>query len=353
MTSLGPDPTVSSTLIPIFKLYAEQQGLDFSVLAGEADLPAGCLGGEQARVPARCIASIWRRLMAAENRPHPGWRLGEMLTRHFPGGSVLFTLLLNCPTIGSALENFIRYHRIMADIVQPQMRQTEERVFLYWEVPSADVGGPDLAEALLYIYQAMLTQLCQNRLQPLEIRFSHPAPADLDAYQEVFGAPLRFGAKRDELVLKRDALSLEIHLANAALYAVLERHAARIAGDIGQNTHWQRRVMGLINERLLKGARLDIDAVAAACALSRRSLQMRLTGEGTTFRHCVETIRRRMAQAYLARPEVSMCDLAFLLGYSEQSAFNHAFKRWTGQTPIAYRNALQRAEKTTSDSTGR
>jgi AraC-like DNA-binding protein len=335
-------PTVSGTLINILKLYADRLGTDFGTLAHEAGVELTTLEDGQARVPARCVASIWRRLVSADDDPHPGLRFGQEMTRHYPGGSVLFTLMLNCPTIGCALENFIRYHRIMADIVQPLQRQVEDRVHLSWEAPFGYLPlHDDLAEALICIYNAILTHLSQGRLQPVEIRFTHPAPDDLSGYQRVFEAPLRFGAAQNELVIKRAALALEIQLANRDLYKLLERHASRIADTLERDTGWQHRVMRLTSEMLMRGSPPDIEAVAKALALSRRTLQARLESEGTTFRRCLQAVRKQTALDYLSRPGASICDVAFLLGYSEQSAFNHAFKRWTGHTPMAYRRSLK------------
>ena len=54
----------------------------------------------------------------------------------------------------------------------------------------------------------------------------------------------------------------------------------------------------------------------------------------------MDTVRRELAERYLAEPTLDLTDLAFLLGYSEQSAFQRAFKRWTGQTPGEYRRNL-------------
>lgn len=86
----------------------------------------------------------------------------------------------------------------------------------------------------------------------------------------------------------------------------------------------------------MKGIKPNIDSVSKKLALSRRNLQEKLKAEETTFRNCLESVRKQIALDYLAKPDVTICDIAFLLGYSEQSAFNHAFKRWTGKNPKAY-----------------
>ena len=87
---------------------------------------------------------------------------------------------------------------------------------------------------------------------------------------------------------------------------------------------------------ILSGSVPDIDSISQKLAVSKRSLQEKLKNERASFRDLLKTTRKQMAVENLARQDVTICDVAFMLGYSDQSAFNHAFKRWTGQSPKAY-----------------
>ena len=95
--------------------------------------------------------------------------------------------------------------------------------------------------------------------------------------------------------------------------------------------------MKLLSNTIMTGGNVEIENVAKQLGVSGRSLQSKLKDEDATFRSCLASVRKEIALDYLQRPDVSICDVAFLLGYSEQSAFNHAFKRWTGSTPKVYR----------------
>ncbi len=92
----------------------------------------------------------------------------------------------------------------------------------------------------------------------------------------------------------------------------------------------------MITDMFLKGVKPNVNAVCSELALSRRSLQEKLKAEKNCFRTLLESVCRQMAIDNLARKDIPICEVAFLLGYSDQSAFNHAFKRWTGKTPTAY-----------------
>jgi len=97
-------------------------------------------------------------------------------------------------------------------------------------------------------------------------------------------------------------------------------------------------VTHLIGKMLSRGEKPMLDAVARELAVSTRHLQNKLKEEGSTYRAILDQLRKEIALEYLSKPEVTIYDVAFLLGFSEQSAFNHAFKRWTGSIPTEYQN---------------
>jgi len=223
------------------------------------------------------------------------------------------------------------------------MTKSIDRVHLLWHASHMGFPEhPDLSEALLCIYYLILEHLTQGRLNPIEVRFTHSGTTDKGVYRQVFQAPIRFGAKRDELIVAAESLNLPIDLANRELFELLESHAIRIANTLGKVNPWTDKVIGRISSMVVKGINPTLDSVSKQLALSRRSLQAKLNAEQTTFRNCLETVRKQVALDYLARPEFSVCDIGFLLGYSEQSAFNHAFKRWTGKSPIDFRKETSR-----------
>lgn len=149
----------------------------------------------------------------------------------------------------------------------------------------------------------------------------------------MFNAPVRFEENKNELIIKTESLNLEIDLANQELYKVLERHATLLVDTMPKEKKWSNKVMALISNMILKGDVPDIVSISRKLAVSKRNLQEKLKVEESSFRNLLEAIRKQMAIDNLARQDVRLCEVAFMLGYSDQSAFNHAFKRWTGQTP--------------------
>lgn len=105
-------------------------------------------------------------------------------------------------------------------------------------------------------------------------------------------------------------------------------------GDIVQ------QVQTIILDNLPDGQITD-SLIAQKMNMSERSLQRRLNEHDTTFRILLDTVREMVAKQYIKNPATRMNEIAFLLGFSEQSAFSRVFKKWIGTSPVKYRKALK------------
>jgi len=88
----------------------------------------------------------------------------------------------------------------------------------------------------------------------------------------------------------------------------------------------------------LNGGDASLVALAARIGMSERTLQRKLSGQGTSHQKLLDEMRRELALRYLRDPNIAICEAAYLLGFSESSAFHRAFKRWTGATPSEFRS---------------
>ena len=139
------------------------------------------------------------------------------------------------------------------------------------------------------------------------------------------------------MVFEKKSLEQPIHSADPAYLSAHEALAGDLMNGLGDGEGAVSKVTALVERTILRGHRPIIATVAGELALSVRKLQLTLQEEGTNFREVVNDARKRLAKRFLRQPDATLCDVAFLLGFSEQSAFNHAFMRWTGQTPRQYR----------------
>jgi AraC-like DNA-binding protein len=180
--------------------------------------------------------------------------------------------------------------------------------------------------------------------RPVEMRFAHPRAAERRAIERQFNCPVRFGTDVTEMVLSPEHMDLPVRGADPHLLALVTRHADAALAGAGAARHGdlRSRVERVVLEELTKGAP-TLARVADALGMGERTLARRLAGDGAPFRKIVDELRRDLAKGYLADPELSLSQIAYLLGYSEQSAFTSAFRRWTGRPPRRFR--MERPEE--------
>jgi AraC-like DNA-binding protein len=139
----------------------------------------------------------------------------------------------------------------------------------------------------------------------------------------------------DELVIDRSMLELPIPTHDPILYDILLSHARTVLGEGPRSDGVVMRLRRAVEEGL-RTREVDLHTLARKLHLSPRTLQRRLAEEGTSHQSLIDSVRREMALRLL-ESDVPIAEAAYLLGFSEASAFHRAFKRWTGQTPAEFR----------------
>jgi AraC-like DNA-binding protein len=328
--------SASTDLVRVLVKYAERLGIDLDGLWQAAGLDPE-LDPDKARIPIEQFNALWQEITARANDPDIGLHFAEA-SAGLPGSNLLLAVMMNSPTLGAAMEKLCRYHSLSTDWVRLRLVVEGECAFYAWEPIYTDIPRQrQHSEVVLCQLALMLRRLSQGQVGLVEVHFSHPRPAGTREHERLFQCPVLFHQPQDELVLLREDLARPIFLANRALLDTLERFAEERLCQLAPPESWSERVTYQIGQVLLHGDRPALDEIAAALAISPRHLQNKLREEGTTYRALLDGLRHDMAVEYLGKPEPPIVDVAFLLGFSEQSAFNHAFKRWTGISPQEYR----------------
>jgi AraC-like DNA-binding protein len=165
-------------------------------------------------------------------------------------------------------------------------------------------------------------------------------PPDLKTF---FGCAIEFGAGGDQVIFSSDVGSLAITSADPYLNSLLMKYCEEILSNRRTRADdWTTTVENAIAP-LLPHAEATIDNVAQRLAMSPRTLTRRLQHEGSSFAKVLQNLRFQLARQYFREPGMSIAQLAWLLGYREPSAFSHAFKRWTGNSPRRLRLQCRRA----------
>jgi AraC-like DNA-binding protein len=169
---------------------------------------------------------------------------------------------------------------------------------------------------------------------------SSSGSGDDTAHRAFFKAPVEFGTGVCDFVFDRaDAERAVLPKADPAMNAFFARYANTLLEQhVQPDLPVVERIRAFI-ERHLADGEPTAESAAKQLAMSGRSLRRSLRGEGTTFRELVEGVRRARAHALLDQPHITASETAYLLGFSDLTAFSRAFKRWTGKSPREYRSA--------------
>jgi AraC-like DNA-binding protein len=176
-------------------------------------------------------------------------------------------------------------------------------------------------------------------LAPTLVRFQHPQPADISEHLRIFRCPLLFEQADNALVYPKRLLSAPLGQADAQMRLMLDAYADRQLAELKQGDSLLIRARELLAAQLVAGP-VNLSTLAAALALSPRTLQRRLAEAGLSFSQLLDETRQPLVLHYLGDPTLELADIAFLLGFSEAGSLARAFRRWTGQSPGDYRRSL-------------
>jgi AraC-like DNA-binding protein len=174
---------------------------------------------------------------------------------------------------------------------------------------------------------------------PLSVRFPHGPMGEPSELRRVLGVAPTYGAASTEVVLPLDVVDKPMATANAALFRLCEHYLTmRLPPLPADEPHYTARVRDAVRRALPEGG-ISQEMIARRLGCGPRALQRRLEAEGVTLRKIVDEERRALAGVLLAS-QMSITEVAFLLHYSEPAAFQHAFRRWYGLSPKAWRDAV-------------
>jgi AraC-like DNA-binding protein len=326
-------PTVLAVTLAPMQEALQGYGVDFVALAHRAGIDPDLLSHPHARYPASRIRSLWLLAAEASGDPIFGLRVGRLAR---PGMFHALGLgIVSSQSVLAALQRIERYSSIMSTNGRFVLVQRGGLVSL--EARPTEVSLMPTSHTLdaLVVALCRLLVLCGGpSAVPVKVLLPHQPAAPVDAYCEAVGCPVEFGAANVAIVFDAQVVAHPVFSGNPELAAEADRMSARYIEDFAPDSV-AARVRALLLKAMPSGD-LDQDGVARSLHQSTSTLQRRLRAEGTSFQRLLDATRREQALQYLKEGHHSLADITFLLGFSDQSNFTRAFRRWTGKTPRQY-----------------
>jgi AraC-like DNA-binding protein len=281
--------------------------------------------------------------------------LGLEAARRLQAGDLgIVDLLVGaCATLRDAAEMGSRALRLFHDTAELVLLE-ENKDARYSLVPhTVRVVAPVLAEFAIGAIVQLMRRLSAHDLRLTEVRFSHftvPHARELEAF---FGCPVRFESEYNEIVFPRIYLGLPLPKSDPVLQKALAAAADEMIESLPARASFLDQARMQIAEGLAAGD-ATLEKIAGALGMQSRTFQRALRRDGATYQELLDDVRRELALQYLGTSDVSLTRVAKSLGFVDASAFARAFRRWTGESPKAYKSSekMPVAERRKSDAPG-
>jgi AraC-like DNA-binding protein len=314
-------------------------GFDTPALQRTVELEPSILDDPEARAPESILVALW---LAAEATWDKGL-LGLHAGSNVPAGAfeVLDYLAGASPTIGGSFRRLAEYSAIANTGLTYAIDDSSDPVVVSMRHPYAfAILPPSFVEYLWVLIVARFRNHLDARFRPV-LRLTHAPQGPLAMYREVLGDVV-FNAERSELRVTREQWNRPNPRRDSMLSQVLERHARDLLARVATTQSPVDRIRAAVIEGLREGD-ASIGRTAARAHVSQRTLQRQLADAGLSFKGVLDEMREEVARVLLVSTPRSLLEITYLLGYSDASAFNRAFRRWTGTTPLDYRTSRGRA----------
>jgi AraC-like DNA-binding protein len=191
-------------------------------------------------------------------------------------------------------------------------------------------------EASMSAVDVISKEVSAANFMPLAVYFKHAPRGNVSVYEDHFDCPVYFETDRDALLVSEESLDAHNKLGDQTIASFFDRHLEQELASLSDEKGLEQSVRRVVANVLSEGVP-TLSLVANEMGMGTRTLQRRLSDQGHSFQSVVDMARKDLAQRLLRETEYSLAEVAFLTGFSEQSGFTRAFKRWAGQTPRSYR----------------
>lgn len=332
------DPTVvapgmSGSIVASTALFAAAHGMGPEEIERETGLSMTQLSAADDRFPNEVVAKIWNALIRRQSNASLPLRMARAAPMQF-FGALAFGVQYS-ETLAHAAKTFCRYITILSDAARARLVEDETTARLLVGHPTDELDGGAGAEVGVAMARRFIDEVLQMPEILEGVELAHTPFGPLETYEEFFGVPVRFRCEHTALVFARETLQLRPNAADPRLSSYIEAHLELALQKLAQADD-----LAEVRAALAKNAtrrEYGADALAKTLGMSLRALQRYMSARGTTVRELVDETRTAQAVELLGERRLSVDEIAFVLGYSNERAFRRAFSRMTGLTPAQHR----------------
>ncbi len=316
--------------------YLEHSDIDPAPIYLKAGIDPALISDPNARIDIKLIDQLWADVVPIIDDPTFGVKMVEHWHPSMLGA--LGYAWLVSSTLHRAMHRVDRYIHTVSQGLNTKLENTPAGLKLSFYIDDSVNMQPQQHTLMVAVLMHMCRFNFGDELIPSKVCLARSEPEDTKDITDYFRTAVHYDAEVDSLTIARADADSKLSSANKQIALMHDETLTKYLIEIKQGDLVQQ-VKLIILENLPDGQVTD-KMVASELNLSERSMQRRLHEHRTSFRFLLDSVREMMAKQYIKNPVNRMSDIAFLIGFSEQSAFSRAFKKWTGKSPVAYRNSL-------------
>lgn len=317
----------------------ERRGGDIDSIFGNTGVSPAMAGSPTLPIKLACFCRLFEEAARQTGDGNFGLWFGNQFRPHDLG--LWGYLAVSSPTLGVALRNIIdtfpfhQQHSLLR--LAPR---NDGLLMLQYQIRAPDiVERRQDADLSLGMFLNIFRECLGRGWTPETVYFEHPRPLDAEQHEAAFGAPACFSQPANALVFRPDVLKQPMPRRDPKMMAMMRACLEALGSKADDFEPLTDRVRMAVRTRLPDGWP-SLEAISEDLRLSPAGIQRELARIGLTYKGLVQAVRRELALSYLRQRHLPLSEIAFLLGYSELSAFSRAMRRWTGRSPKSVRNRL-------------
>ena len=312
----------------------EEYGIDPAPLFEKAEVPLGPPDSPQTRYPLSAIRVLWDLAREVSGDEAIGLKTGFYAkpTQFYAFG---YSWLASATLLGG-MKRLTRYYKLLSTAsVEVRLTETNDAYVLSAEFPEESLSPPkEGIDCGMTALLALCDIVAEKEIRPTRVRLTCLPTVHPEAYREALRAPIEFGAETGAFFFDKETLEAPLPGGTPDIAKATDKIAEQYIETL--DPHKVASQVRRLLVSLLPSGKTDQNIVASRLNRSASTLQRQLQAEGLSYRNVLESTRRSLAEEYLNEHKHSHAQIAYLLGFSDQSNFSRAFKRWTSKSPRAY-----------------
>ncbi|EKF74988.1 AraC family transcriptional regulator [Alcanivorax hongdengensis A-11-3] len=312
---------------------AARSGASIPDLLGQCGIPRHMLEDPEARIERDTFIKLMLLIMEQTQDEFLGFGQGR---KSKPGTfSMMAHAVINCPNLGTAVDRGFRFYELFELSLHSRLVRDGDQARLVVDADPRLDFREVIIEASLFIWLRFMSWLVGKAIEPQEVHLDYQPVGD-DEHRFMFDCPIHYGADSSYVVIRAEYLELPLVQNELSLSKFLTDSLAQLFDGNIHNVGLPAQIRAIISNEY-GNSFPDFTEICQKLGMTPQTLRRRLKEANTSYQEIKDSIRKDASVYYLSKPELSIDEIALLMGFSEASSFHRAFKKWTGKTPSSYR----------------